>query len=242
MLTIQHLHNWRAELPSEIQQQISHRLSFKKFRKDEFIYNSGETSNCGFQVVSGKVKICNYNKEGRELIVAILHAGDCFGDIGLITRYNRPNYAVACTDVEVNVLSHKDYLHLSQHFPEMSIALNRFLCTRIQYTFASLNEALLLPLYERLGAAIVRLALSRGAKELEAVSLPDISQEMLGQMVGATRQSVGRELKKMQQENLIQIEYGKIFINDIDNMIKLFDLNLSHQAIVPLYSTMADTV
>lgn len=236
MLTIPNLHNWRHDLSDEIKQALNKRLTYKTFDRGEIIYSSGDIASVSYQVETGKVKIGNYNKEGREIIIGVAMDGDCFGEVGMIAGLRRCNYAQACTNIKVNLLQSSHFIELAMKYPELSLQLNKFMATRMQFMFSNYETALLLPLYERLGNAIMRQCLSRGVKdENENLYLPDISQEMLGQMVGATRQSVGREMKKMENEKLLHIKYGKIYICDIKKMIQLFDLVVNHETILPIY-------
>lgn len=236
MLSIPNLHNWRYDLPDEIKRELNKKLTYKHFNKGDIIYASGDSASASYQVESGKVKICNFNKEGREIIIGMVIEGDCFGEVGMIATHRRCNYAQACTDIKVNLLQSSHFVELVMKYPELGLVLNKFLASRMQFMFANYETALLLPLYERLGNALMQQCLSRGVKDESGnLFLPDISQEMFGQMLGATRQSVGREMKKMEVENLIGIKYGKIYIKDLKRMIQLFDLIVNHETIVPVY-------
>ena len=49
-----------------------------------------------------------------------------------------------------------------------------------------------------------------------------ISHADLARMVGASRQSVSKELKQMERDKLICIQYGKIVINSMDALSKAY--------------------
>ncbi|WP_448214019.1 Crp/Fnr family transcriptional regulator [Colwellia sp. MEBiC06753] len=236
MITIPNMHNWRTILPTEALDELQNCLTFHSFKKGEPIYSSGEAADWGYQMISGTAKLSSYDIEGREVIVSILQKGDCFGDVGLIIGGSRSNYATACSDVELNQLHRNDYLKLCRKYPEVSFEMNKFLSLRIRYMFNQIDDALLLPLYDRLGNMIVKMAIARGEKDDSGRTLlVDVSREMLGQMVGATRQSVGRELKKMLEDNFIEISYGKIYVVDVDRMIEAFTNIVSHEPFIPSY-------
>ncbi|NVK24218.1 MAG: Crp/Fnr family transcriptional regulator [Gammaproteobacteria bacterium] len=225
MLTTPHLHNWRTELSEECQQALADCLTYKTLRKGDFLHSIGEEALVCYQVEQGKVKIGNHNKDGREIIHGMMHQGDCFGELTMVLGNRRNTYALAHTDAEVNLLHQKHYIDLSYRYPELSLALNKFFSARLQYLSNNYEAALLETLYERLGNTILRQVISGGlTDENGKLYLPDISQEMLGQMVGATRQGIGRELKKMEKIGLVHIHYGKIYINDIEYFTKLFGL------------------
>lgn len=56
-----------------------------------------------------------------------------------------------------------------------------------------------------------------------------------GKLMGATRPSVGRELKKFAQEGSIDIQYGKLIIRDFATFGEQYDHLLSVEPVVPDY-------
>lgn len=237
MLVIPDLHNWRKNLPQAAIKDIQELLTVKTYKTNELIYSAGDISNTSFQVTSGHIKICNYSLEGSELILINLHENDCFGEMGLITEQNRVNYAIACTDVSLNILNRNDFDSVCLKHPQILVSLNKLLCNRLQIVFEMIEDSYLLPLYQRLAKILIKLAMSRGETNSQGhVIVKSVSQETLGHMVGATRQSIGRELKKMEDEGMISLKYTQLIIPNIQEMIDKFENTLTHEPIVSSYT------
>lgn len=237
MLVIPDLHNWRKNLSPVVIEEIQKLLTFKSYKADEFIYSAGEESNKGYQIVSGEIKVCNYSLEGNELIISNLRTNDCFGDMGLITGQKRINYAIASTDVTVNIINRSDFDKICLKHPQILISLNKLLCNRLQMVFEMIEDAYLLPLYQRLAKVLIKLALSQGESGAdESIIVKNVSQESLGLMVGATRQSISRELKKMEEEKMVSFKYTQLIIPNINEMINRFENILTHESLVSSYS------
>src|SRR5699024_3945898 len=111
----------------------------------------------------------------------------------------RVNCAIAVTRAEVTVLRRKDFEEVARVYPEIYATVSCMLGHRFQFLYALIQDASLLPLYDRLGRILIRLSLSERSQRTDpaTVRIEDCPHEMLGNMVGAVRQSVGRELKKM---------------------------------------------
>ena len=54
-------------------------------------------------------------------------------------------------------------------------------------------------------------------------------------MVGSTRQSVGRELKKLKEDGDIEISYGKLIIRDIAALSEKYDNLIAVEPVVAGY-------
>lgn len=237
MLVIPDLHNWRKNLPPRVIEAIQQILTFKSYNANEFIFSAGDDSNKGFQIVSGEIKVCNYSLEGNELILSNLHANDCFGDMGLITGQKRFNYAIASKDVTLNIINRSDFEKICLKYPQILMSLNKFLCNRLQMVFEMIEDAYLLPLYQRLAKILIKLALSTGETDTDGnIIIKNVSQESLGLMVGATRQSISRELKKMEEEHWISFKYTQLIIFNIKEMINQFENISTHESLVSSYS------
>ena len=92
---------------------------------------------------------------------------------------------------------------------------------RMRMAFEINTDNLTLPLHQRLSRCIYRIVVSQSSALIneEAPQLTT-SHEDLAKMVGASRQSVSKELKQMERENLISIQYGKIVIKDLQQLLK----------------------
>ncbi|NIB38619.1 Crp/Fnr family transcriptional regulator [Pseudomaricurvus alkylphenolicus] len=230
------MHNWISELPEEIGREVIARCSSRRLSDGECLYRLGDAAEECYQVIAGRLKVCTYNHAGQEMVQVYLMAGDCIGDWPLLIDEERMNFVYACGDAEVNVLKKFHFQQLYEKYQEIPKALNRVMARRLRHTFMLAEDACLLPLRQRLARVILRMGHSIGKTDAEGGAIiEDISHDELSKLVGATRQSVGRELKKLEQEGDIEIKYGKLIIKDIAAFGKEYDFLLSLEPVVPEY-------
>ena len=236
MQKIQNLHNWVSELPDEIGAQVSRHFLNRTLADGEYLFHQGDLPDACFQISTGRLKVCNYNDSGQELVHTYLEEGDCIGDWGLLIDQPRMNNVIACGNAEINILRKPHFYQLYDQYPEIARTLNRVMARRLRLSFMLAEDASLLPLRQRLARAVIRLGHSPGRMgEDGRITIEGMSHEELANMVGATRPSVGRELKKFEQEGSIEIKYGKLIINDIAAFSEHYDRLLSVEPVVPDY-------
>src|ERR1041384_615629 len=68
------------------------------------IFQKGDPGNSMMAVISGRVKICTYSAEGRELVLNIIGQGGVFGEIALLDGQARTGDAVAIEATDLLVL------------------------------------------------------------------------------------------------------------------------------------------
>jgi len=55
-------------------------------------------------------------------------------------------------------------------------------------------------------------------------------------MLGASRQSVSKELKQLEVEGLINVQYGKIFVLDPNALHETYESLVGQDQITPIYN------
>ncbi len=238
MHKVQNMHNWISELPEHIRQQVIQQCVSRTLSNGDCLYRLGDPPDACFQVTKGRLKICTFNHAGQEMVHSYLVKGDCVGDWALIINEPRMNFAYACRDTEVNVLKKPQFDALYEKYQEIPKALNLVMSRRLRFLFMLAEDASLLPLRQRLARAILRMGHSVGKIDEEGrATIEGISHDELGKMVGAIRQSVGRELKKLEQEGSIEISYGKLIIRDIAAFGEQYDWLLATEPVAPEYGS-----
>ncbi|MEP5765120.1 MAG: Crp/Fnr family transcriptional regulator [Halieaceae bacterium] len=236
MQKVQNLHDWVSELSDAVRDEVISSFVDRNLIAGEFLYRQGDPAESCFQVTEGRIKVCNTNFAGQELVHTYLLKGDCVGDWSLLIDEPRMNYAVACGVSAVSVLRKSDFMHLYMKHAEIPRAISRVMARRLRLIFMLTEDASLLPLRERLARAVIRTAHALGEKgEDGSVTIENISHDELAKMVGATRPSVGRELKKLEREGAIRIQYGKLIISNFAAFGAQYDHLLSVEPVTPDY-------
>lgn len=235
MKPVLHLHNYISGLPDPIRQDFESRCHQRRFTKDEVVYSQGDTPTSMYQLVRGGVKLSNYSLEGREFIAGELREGDCFGEMGLIDGLPRVSHAVATCDTELRALSKRDFDSLNLLYPEFSRQMMLILCRRVRYLYSLNAEASGLGLRERLALCLCRLAYSHGHRNENNEICVAISQEELGRMLGASRQTINKELNVLAGQAGVELRYGKIYLTDLAGLEQNYGYLLGEEHITATY-------
>lgn len=240
MRKIPGLHNWINELPGRVQAALVAAMQARRYVDGEVIYRVGEDASALYLIQRGDVRLCNYTHSGKQIQMVYFHADDCFGEMGLIDGLPRFNNAYAQGDAVLQVLPKAAFDDLYECHPEIAKALNRFLCRRLHLTYTQAEEAAALTLKERLLRMLAHLGHSRGIAQDGQVLIDDVSHESLANMLGATRQSVSRELKGLEKAQYIELRYGKIVIPDLTSLGDSIEALLTGEQLVAAYAENSD--
>jgi CRP-like cAMP-binding protein len=108
-------------------------FSKRKFKKGSVIFSEGSKSINYYQIISGEVKMCNFNDDGREFIQGFFYQGHSFGEPPLLLNRPYPANAIAVLDTEVYVLKSELFLNLIKNNNTVSMSIINHLAERLHY-------------------------------------------------------------------------------------------------------------
>ena len=199
--------DWEALLAG-----LSHGKTVLEYGANRTIYRQGDPADSVFYVRRGKVKHGVTSKQGKEAIVAILGAGDFFGEGCLAGRPLRIATAIATTDctlVKIEKALMASMLHEQHGISELFVT---HLLTRNMRYEEDLVDQLFNSSEKRL--ARILLLLTHFGKEAKAETiLPGINQEHLAQMVGTTRSRVSHFMNKFRKLGFVDYSSGALTVH-----------------------------
>ena len=166
------------------------------------VFLQGKPADALFYIRQGKVKLSVISQQGKQAIVALLGAGEFFGEGCLAGQTVRMATATAVTDCTFDRIE-KPLMErmLHEHHDISELFVKHLLTRNIRYE-ADLVDQLFNSSEKRL--ARVLLLLSHFGKESKAETVvPRVNQDTLAQMVGTTRSRVSHFMNRFREHGFI---------------------------------------
>ncbi len=166
------------------------------------IFQQGQPADSLLYLRRGKVRLTVISKYGKKAIVAILRAGEFFGEGCLAGQESRMATATAMTACTLDKLEKPlmtRILHERHEISELFVA--HLLSRKIRYE-ADLVDQYFSSSENRL-ARILLLHSHFGKESKAALMLPRVSQTNLAQMIGTTRSRVSHFMNKFRKLGFI---------------------------------------
>jgi CRP/FNR family cyclic AMP-dependent transcriptional regulator len=174
------------------------------------IFSKGDPGTALFAIRSGTVKITVPAADGREAVFNMLQDRDIFGEIALLDGQPRTADAVATTACDFLVIERRDFLAFVESNPKVALKIIELLCARLRWASEHFEEAVLENLPVRLARTLLRLI--KGGESSTGKNTIKITQHELSQVLGATRESVNRQLRVWATQNWIELDRGGIVV------------------------------
>ena len=197
---------------------ISSVAQTRRFPKNSVVLRKGDLSNALYVVHSGVVKVVLGDADGREVILALLRVGEYFGEMALIDEYPRSADVIAMENSQLIVISKSSFVGCLERNWGMALGIMVGLAQKLRQADRKIESLALMDVYGRVARTLLELA------ELEdgrLVIVNKLSQQNLADMIGASREMVGRILKDLTHAGHIQIEGKKIFLRKLGQDAKM---------------------
>jgi CRP/FNR family cyclic AMP-dependent transcriptional regulator len=202
-----------AELPPDRIHELAQVVRRRTYHRGETIFHKGDPGNGLYIIASGQVKIVLPSEMGEEAMLAVLEAGEFFGELALFDGLPRSATVVAVQNAEVLVLHRDDFLSFVSRNPEVVTALFAALSRRLRSADEMIEDAIFLDVPGRLAKRLLDLADKHGKPAERGVAIDlKLTQQDLAAMVGATRESVNKHLGWMRDHGLIQLDRQRIVV------------------------------
>jgi CRP/FNR family transcriptional regulator, cyclic AMP receptor protein len=189
------------------------------FEKDQIVYVQGDPADSVFYNQEGAIKLTVVSQEGKEAVVALLKAGDFFGEGCITGQAVRLGTATAISQTSLRRMGNREIMNLLHNDPEFSSHFISYLVAHISKVEEDLVDQLFNSTEKRLARALLLLA-HYGREAQSETMIPLVSQEILAELIGTSRSRVNIFMNKFRKLGLIDYdEHGWHVHSSLRNMV-----------------------
>jgi CRP-like cAMP-binding protein len=179
----------------------------RRYRKNDVISLQGGPADALFYVQDGTVKLSILSRQGNEATIALLSGGEFFGE-GCVTAEPAlcSEAAIALTDCCVLRITRRNALRVLHRMHPLLASLIAFLITRNRRVQEDLADQLFNSAEKRLARTLLLLAGLDDGGRTERV-IPNVSQQILAEMIGVTRQRVNFFMNRFRKLGFIEYNH-----------------------------------
>ena len=197
----------------------------RNVERGTLVCGRGEPGDSMMLVVSGRVRISSVSIEGREVILNEIMPGQTFGEIAFLDGSDRTADATAVEATKLLVLHRRDFQPFLRDRVALCLEVMKLLCQRLRHTTEQVEDLALRSLEAPLARVLLALADSTGAAEQDgSVTVrTSLSQRELGEITGATRESVNKTLRLWRENGIAEMHEKQFHILSPEDFRDLVD-------------------
>lgn len=202
-----------------VQSRLEGLAKVRTCRAGERVFLQGDSPSAFYIIASGRVKVVRVTREGDENILCVRGPGEHFCPVPLLDAGSQLGTAVAMTDLTLLVISSSDFIDLCGEYPELLALVQGDCLAEVRRLLHRLEGVTFRSVGQRVAQALLTMS-QPGSRRAPVMSLFLTHQE-LGALVGASRESVSRVLRGLEQQGIVHLERGQITILDWERLQKI---------------------
>ena len=181
------------------------------------IIRPGDPATTLYYVMEGSLAVCSEDEQGRELILAYINRGQFIGEMGLfVDQSQRESMVRTRTPCEMAEVSYERLFQLMEGLlreecPKILFSIGAQLTNRLLRTSRQVSRMAFMDVTNRISRTLLDLC-----EEPDAMTHPDgtqirISRQEVSRIVGCSREMVGRVLKQLEEQRMVDVS-GKTIV------------------------------
>ncbi|BDR13065.1 Crp/Fnr family transcriptional regulator [Vibrio sp. STUT-A11] len=185
----------------------------RHFDEKALICNKGDKHSSLMVIAKGAVRVNSISTKGKEVTLMIFDAGGWFGDNVFSPGMPRIFGATAHSDVTLLELPGDKFRQLLAKYPQSYPVILDLMSRRLWSAISVIEDDAIRGIEERIGRRLLLLATYQTNRAISAEPcVVRVTREHIANMMGLTRQSVHKVLKKMEALDILNLSYGSITI------------------------------
>ncbi|MEW6706944.1 MAG: Crp/Fnr family transcriptional regulator [Pseudomonadota bacterium] len=212
---------WFGACPAALQQALVERSQVLRLAPGEALFARGDAAEGLCCVIAGSLQVGALHGDGTRTLLSTVEPYQWFGEISMLDGLPRTHDAVADPETAVLLVPRAE-LHgwLAEH-PAHWQPIAALACAKLRLLFGVLEDIQLLSLEQRLAKRLWLAAHGYDASPQAPRRTIRVPQEQLALMLGVTRQSVNKALRRLEARGLVALRYGVIELANLDGLQRL---------------------
>jgi CRP-like cAMP-binding protein len=180
------------------------------------IVEKGDPPRELFVLLSGRAKVLTRGAEGADAALNVMGPGQVFGEVAILDGQPRSATVVALEECEIAVVEVQAFRDFLASSPAGALKLLGVLAGRVRDLTTRLEDRVFLDVPARLAKQLLWLAEHHGERTAAGAQIElRLSQQELGDLIGATRESVNKYINEWTRSGVLKQDRDGLQIFDL---------------------------
>lgn len=192
----------------------------KRFEMRDMVVQQSDPGGEMFVIIAGYLKVISAGADGRDTALGVMGPGEVFGEVSVLDGGPRSATVCALEHCELLAIRREPLLRFLESSPKTAIQLLKVLTGFLRRLTERSEDIAFLRVGDRLAKRLAGLVDKYGQKQPDGSwRIPfKLSQQEIGELVSATRESANKQIKAWEVAGLISQHGGHVFVHDLERL------------------------
>ena len=181
-----------------------------RLERGQILFMEGESAQAMYVVRSGQVKIFKVSPDGREQVLRIAAAGDCFNEVPIFDEGPNPANAEAVDPAILWGIRRTDMRRLVEEHPAIAVGFLKAFAGKLRYFTRKVEDLSFRSVTSRVAKFLLEIAEDDGKGGL--CLKHQFTQQEMAAVVGTAREMIGRAFRVLEKEGAIKLDRHRVVI------------------------------
>jgi CRP/FNR family cyclic AMP-dependent transcriptional regulator len=195
---------------------ISRIIYINTYDKGEVVFQEGDKGDSLYVVLKGQVKVCLYDEDGREYILAAIGKDGFFGELALIDELPRSANVITLENSELLIIKRHEFTRLLMENPTITISILKVLSRRLREADERIRWLAFLSVEGRVLKYLMGVGERTGVKVKDYVIIEKgPTQIEIASSCGCSRETVSRMIKSLVKKGILSVRKKQYTLNAV---------------------------
>ncbi|TNE42628.1 MAG: Crp/Fnr family transcriptional regulator [Alphaproteobacteria bacterium] len=202
-------------LPEDLIDRIVAMSVTRKIGAGETLFYKNDDGDALCGILGGRIRISTSTPGGQELVLNVIEEGEIFGEIALLDGKPRTADAIAIVPTELMIIHRRDVREMLKKEPILSLHFLELAGARLRWLSDRIEDSAFLDVAGRLAKQLLHMAEIHGEHTPEGIVVKlQPSQSELGQMLGTSRISISKHLRRWRDKEWVALRRGVVLLKE----------------------------
>ncbi len=184
----------------------------RSYPRGRTIVAEGDPSQSMYILLSGRAKVQRSDSEGKEVILAVIGAGEFFGEMSLIDDEPRSASVITLESCDFLSIRKESFITVLRQSNDICLGVMRSLVQRLRAADRKIETLALLDVYGRVARVLLDSSELVNGERIVRNRLP---RQHIAKMIGASREMVSRVMKGLETEGyVVPLPEGRLLLRE----------------------------
>jgi CRP/FNR family transcriptional regulator, cyclic AMP receptor protein len=197
-------------------------VEVRDLQRRQIVYLPGDPGEHVFFIQGGRIKCSKVSRDGKELTLTYIAAGEFFGELCVLDGKPREEMAEAMKNTIVTALPRESIRQLLMTESKIAFRFIKVIGERRRAMETKIEHLVFRDVHAKLASLLLELGREYG-KETEDGMLIDqkITHQEMANLIGSTRETISLTLAAFKRKELIELQGRTVVLTDMDGLAAL---------------------